>query len=97
MRPIDLLSRVAFRVRFGCLRGSGGVAPSAPGRCRDSPAPGYVGSHCPGPDSADLIVVGADILARMSWTFDLTVTDEAVSLVRNKGGTIALDFIPPIS
>jgi hypothetical protein len=29
--------------------------------------------------------------------FELQVSDEAVALVRRNGGTVALDFIPPIS
>jgi len=28
--------------------------------------------------------------------FELRVSDEAVALVRRKGGTVAVDFIPPI-
>ena len=31
------------------------------------------------------------------WKFQLTVSDDAAALVRRKGGTVALDFIPPIS
>ncbi len=33
----------------------------------------------------------------MATPFDLTLDDEALALVRRKGGTAALDFIPPIS
>ena len=36
--------------------------------------------------------------ARMGeWKFELTVSDDAAELVRRRGGTVALDFIPPIS
>lgn len=28
---------------------------------------------------------------------DITVTDMAVELIRDRGGRVALDFIPPIS
>jgi hypothetical protein len=33
----------------------------------------------------------------VEWTFELSVSDDAAALVRRKGGTVALDFIPPIS
>ena len=33
----------------------------------------------------------------VDWNFELHVSDEAAALVRRKGGTVALDFIPPIS
>ena len=33
----------------------------------------------------------------VEWNFELNVTDEAAALVRRRGGTVALDFIPPIS
>ena len=33
----------------------------------------------------------------VEWEFELKVSDEAAALVRRKGGTVALDFIPPIS
>ncbi len=33
----------------------------------------------------------------VDWNFELKVSDEAAALVRRKGGTVALDFIPPIS
>ena len=33
----------------------------------------------------------------VDWNFELQVSDEAAALVRRKGGTVALDFIPPIS
>ena len=33
----------------------------------------------------------------VDWNFELQVSDEAAALVRRKGGTVALDFVPPIS
>ncbi len=33
----------------------------------------------------------------VDWNFELQVSEEAAALVRRKGGTVALDFIPPIS
>ncbi len=33
----------------------------------------------------------------VDWNFELQVSGEAAALVRRKGGTVALDFIPPIS
>jgi hypothetical protein len=33
----------------------------------------------------------------VDWDFELKVSREAAALVRRKGGTVALDFIPPIS
>jgi hypothetical protein len=33
----------------------------------------------------------------VEWNFELRVSEDAAALVRRRGGTVALDFIPPIS
>jgi len=74
-----------------------GIAPSAPGWPGLSRM-GYSARTIGGPTvpwESYLRRVACDRM--VDWNFELHVSDEAAALVRRKGGTVALDFIPPIS
>ena len=55
--------------------------------CRPSPVAG----------SRAYRITSRSLTDMAGWTFEITVSENAAALLRRKGGTVALDFIPPIS